>query len=224
MKCHLPGGLTGDSEPGIFVGGQGTRAPSAQHVPEFQGPGRKAGVRHEPRCWPKQLRPRVTLITEGTVATVPKSKFPDTRQGSVWPAGPSKDTVSGLLCLLSSAQEKTLQTSPPGSSSREDSIRWMICHVHAQDIPNPTVPKGSFECGAGLFSLTTTTGRMDPGSNPVSATPCCCDLGLSFFFFKMGTGICSPSSPLPFPPLSINYWGEELQDPLQTVKGFQRET
>ena len=51
----------------------------------------------------------------------------------------------------------------------------MIHRLHSQDIPNPTVPKGSFECGAEVLNIMTTIGRMDPGSNPVSATPQCCD-------------------------------------------------
>lgn len=44
-------------------------------------------------------------------------------------------------------------------------------------------------------------------------------LGLSFFFFKMGTGIYSLPSPLP-----KGCCEEQLQDPLQNVKDLCRGT
>ena len=84
LKDCLQGNLIRDSVPRVFIGAShvGTLCLASTKVPD---PHRsKAGIQHTPYCLHKQFRPSESLLP-GTVGTLPKSKFPDVRQGPLWP-------------------------------------------------------------------------------------------------------------------------------------------
>lgn len=67
MNCHdvrnVYQGSSLESVPKVLVRGLVTYASSAQHIPKFQIPKRKAAVQHKPYCLHKQFRPSEALFS-----------------------------------------------------------------------------------------------------------------------------------------------------------------
>lgn len=76
VRCCLQGRPAGSATSLAFT----ARAPSTEHIAEFQAPRREAGVRHTPQCLCKEFKHHEPFLS-GNGRNPPKAKFLDTSQG-----------------------------------------------------------------------------------------------------------------------------------------------
>lgn len=76
--------------PRAFIRGLVTWAPSPQHSTKFQTPRKKADDRHKPYCLYSLGTVRHSYYV-GDVGILPKCRFPEASQGSIFQAGLSKE-------------------------------------------------------------------------------------------------------------------------------------